>query len=139
MTRTRIACVLAGAWLAFSCAGAAAEWTAVGGSPKIYSAYADRQSVRRNGDLVRMSGLYDFLMADVSVDGQPHQSTIVLREYDCQNRRVRLLAFVDYAGHMGEGKVISAVPGPADHEPGRWEPVVPGATDEAFLKVACTD
>jgi len=116
------------------CGNATADWSLVGANRNIFSAYADKQSVRKAGDSVQMLGLYDFLIVDVSVDGQPHESTIVLREYDCRQARVRLLAFVDYAGHMGAGKVISRVGAP---EPGRWEPVVAGAIDEAFLKIAC--
>lgn len=123
--------------LALACGDAAAAWTAVGGEPKIYAAYVDAQSVRRNGDLAQVLGLYDILMADFSADGQPHQSTVTLREYDCANRRVRLLAFVDYAERMGAGRVISTPANSNMREPGRWEPVVPGATDEAFMRVAC--
>ena len=118
----------------FFCGSAAADWSLVGGNPNIYSAYADRESVHRTGDSAQMLGLYDFLMHDVAVDGQPHESTIVLREYDCQGARVRLLAYVDYAGHMGAGKVISRPEAPPA---GRWEPVVPGAIDEALWKLAC--
>jgi len=119
----------------FFCGSAAADWSLVGGNQNIFSAYADKASVRKTGDSVQMLGLYDFLMPDVAVDGQPHESTVVLREYDCRQARVRLLAFVDYAGHMGAGKVISRVGAP---EPGRWESVVPGAIDEAFWKLACS-
>jgi hypothetical protein len=117
------------------CGSATADWSLVGANQNIYSAYADRESVHRTGgESVQMLGLYDFLIQDVAVNGQPHESTIVLREYDCQLSRVRLLAFVDYAGHMGAGKVVSRVGAP---EPGRWEPVVPGAIDEALWKLAC--
>ena len=121
---------------ALFCGSAAADWSLVGGNQTIYSAYADRESVRRSGDSAQMLGLYDFLMADVAVDGQPHESTVVLREYDCRRKRVRLLAFVDYAGHMGAGKVISRAGAPA---PERWEPVLPGTIDEAFWQLACAN
>lgn len=121
---------------ALFCGSAAADWSLVGGNQTIYSAYADRESVRRSGDSAQMLGLYDFLMADVAVDGQPHESTVVLREYDCRQQRVRLLAFVDYAGHMGAGKVISRAGAPA---PERWEPVLPGTIDEAFWQLACAN
>lgn len=122
--------------LALACGGAAAEWTPAGGNPNIFTAYADRASVAATGEGVQMWGLYDFLLDDVSADGQPHASTVVLREYDCSQKRVRLLAYVDYAGRMGSGKVISP---PAARGPGRWEPVVPGAIDEAFLAIACAN
>ena len=121
---------------ALFCGSAAADWSLVGGNQTIYSAYADRESVRRSGDSAQMLGLYDFLMADVAVDGQPHESTVVLREYDCRQQRVRLLAFVDYAGHMGAGKVTSRA---GTSAPGRWEPVLPDTIDERFWKLACAN
>lgn len=123
------------AWLlALACASAAADWTPIGGDGTVFAAYADPASVKPSGDGVQMLGLYDFLMADVSADGQPHESTVVLREYDCRDRRVRLLAYVDYAGHMGAGRVISLAGG---HGSGMWETIVAGALDEFFLRVAC--
>jgi len=126
--------IVPGIALALACGGAAAEWTPVGGKQKIFSAYADKASIRKSADGVLMLGLYDFLMADVSADGQPHASTVVLREYGCGEKRVRLLAYVDYAGNMGTGRVIS----PAGAKgPGRWDPVVQGALDESFLALAC--
>ena len=121
---------------ALFCGSAAADWSLIGGNQTIYSAYADRDSVRRSGDSAQMLGLYDFLMADVAVDGQPHESTVVLREYDCRRQRVRLLAFVDYAGHMGAGKVISRAGAPVAE---RWEPVLPGTIDEVFWQLACAN
>ena len=129
MIRTVLVLVL---W--FACGSAIAEWTPVGGNPKIFAAYADKASIRRAGDSVEMLGLYDFLMPDVSADGQPQQSTVVLREYDCREKRVRLLAYVDYAGRMGAGRVISPAGAKGS---GRWEPVVAGALDEVFLAIAC--
>ncbi len=118
------------------CGNAAAEWTLLGGTPAIYSAYADKASVKRTGNIVQMFGLYDFIMADVAVDGQPHESTVVLREYDCSVPRVRLLAYVDYAGHMGEGKIVSR---PDGRPPARWDEVVAGSIDEAFTRMACSN
>lgn len=126
--------IASGFALCLACGTAAAEWTPVGGNPKIFAAYADKTSIRKAGDNVEMLGLYDFLMPDVSADGQPQQSSVVLREYDCRDKRVRLLAYVDYAGHMGAGRVISPAGVKA---PGRWEPVMAGALDEAFLAIAC--
>ena len=128
---TRAQCALL---LALICGNATAEWTSLGATGNIYSAYADKDSLRRTGQSVQMWGLYDFLIADVSIDGEPHESTVVLREYDCAEARVRLLAFVDYAGHMGAGKVVSK---PGERPPSRWDAIVPGAVDEAFWKLAC--
>ena len=118
--------------LALACSPAAADWTAVGGANEVYSAFADRESIRRAGDLVHMHGLYDFRRRDYTPDGRALFSTAVLREYDCAGRRVRLVSAVDFSGHMGEGEVVSA-----SARTGRWEEVVAGGIDEAFLRVAC--
>ena len=119
--------------LALACPPAAADWTAVGGANEIYAAFADRESIRRSGDLVRMHGLYDFRRRDFTPEGRGLFSTAVLREYDCAGRRVRLLSAIDFAGHMGEGEVVST-----SARAGRWEGVVAGGIDEEFLRVACT-
>lgn len=111
---------------------AAADWTRVGGNDTIFSAYADRESIRRAGVSVRMRGLYDFVKPDLTPEGEPFRSTTVEREYDCDARRVRLLAHIDHAGAMGGGLAVSS-----GSRTGRWEPVLPGALDESFFDLAC--
>ena len=111
---------------------AAADWTGVGRANEIYSAYADRDSIRRQGSIATMHGLYDFRRQDFTPDGRGLYSTAVLREYDCAGRRVRLLSSIDFSGRMGEGAPVST-----NQTPGRWEPVLEGGIDDAYLKVAC--
>ena len=111
---------------------ARADWTLVVASGNLYSAYADRGSVRRDGDRVTMLGLYDFGKGDRTPDGQPYLSTTVLREYNCAGYAVRILSYTDHAGRMGAGDVVSSV-----RRVGRWEAVHEGAMDEAFWKIAC--
>ncbi len=113
-----------------SCAWA--DWTPVASDNDIYSAYADRTSIHARGANVSMSGMYDFRKRDFNPEGKGLYSTVVLREYDCGGRRVRLLSAIDFSGHMGEGEAVSA-----SADPGRWEPIIEGALDEAYLKVAC--
>ena len=111
---------------------AAADWTAVGRADEIYAAYADRASIRRNGDFASMHGMYDFRRQDFTPEGLGLFSTVVLREYDCAGRRVRLLSAIDFSGHMAEGAAVATV-----DRPGRSETVVAGGVDDAFLLVAC--
>lgn len=118
--------------LALAGAPAAAEWTVVGQPNEIYSAFADKASIRRSGALVSMHGLYDFRRRDYTPDGRALFSTAVLREYDCGGRRVRLLSAIDFSGHMGEGEPVSR-----SARPGRWEDVLDGGIDEAYWRVAC--
>jgi hypothetical protein len=121
-----------GLLLASAAGAAAADWTPVGGDNDIYSAFADRASIHPRGANVSMSGMYDFRKRDFTPEGKALFSTVVLREYDCGVRRVRLLSAIDFSGHMGEGEAVST-----NAETGRWEPIVEGALDEAYWKVAC--
>ena len=118
--------------LVFWCAGAAADWTPVGAGDYIASAYADKATIRRTGPLVKMSGMYDFRRQDFTPGGKALLSTVVLREYDCGERRVRILSSIDFAGAMGTGEAVDT-----SNRVGRWEDIVAGALDEMFWTIAC--
>jgi hypothetical protein len=118
--------------LALCSGAAAADWTALGAGDNIYVPYADRGSIRALGANVSMAGLYDFRRGDLTPEGRPFLSTVVLREYDCRSRQVRLLSYIDFSGHMGAGGVVTTV-----KRTGRWEQIVAGALDEAYWQVAC--
>ena len=118
--------------LALWCAGAEADWTPVGQGDYIASAYADRDTIRRNGAMTSMSGMYDFRRQDFTPEGRGLFSTVVLREYDCAQRRVRLLSSIDFEGQMGSGSAVDT-----STRTGRWEEIVAGALDEVFWNIAC--
>lgn len=126
--RAAVACLLA-----LLSGGALADWTAVGRANEIYAAYADAATIRRTGGVVSMQGLYDFRRQDYTPDGRALYSTAVLREYDCEQRRVRLVSSVDLAGHMGKGEAVST-----SNTPRRWEAVIAGGIDDAFWQFACS-
>jgi hypothetical protein len=111
---------------------ARADWTAVAPENEVYIAYADRATIRREGAVARMQGMYDFPRGDFTPNGRHLFSTIVEREYDCGASRVRLLRYADHAGHGGEGEVVGA-----SDEPRGWEAVLEGSLDAAYLKIAC--
>ena len=117
---------------AFFSGAVAADWTAVGKPNEIFSAFADPESIRRNGDLATMHGLYDFRKQDFTPAGRGLYSTAVLREYDCRGRRVRLLSSIDFSGAMGAGNPVDT-----STDARRWEAVIPGALDDAFWHLAC--
>lgn len=112
--------------------GAAADWTPVAPDNGIYSAYADRSTIRRDGPIATMAAMYDFPRGDLTPEGTPFRSTMTEREYDCRGRRVRLIAYADHAERFGEGPVVSAAQAPR-----RWEAVVDDSVDAAFWKIAC--
>jgi hypothetical protein len=112
----------------------AADWTAVGKPNEIYAAFADKATIRRNGSLATMHGLYDFRKQDFTPEGLGLYSTAVLREYDCAGRRVRLLSAIDFSGPMGAGTPVSTSNG---DNPRRWEEVLAGGIDDEFWQTAC--
>jgi len=111
---------------------AAADWTPVAQDNGIFAAYADLSTLRVEGAVATMHGLYDFARGDLTPEGQPMYSTKVEREYDCRARRVRLLAYEDHAGRLGEGAVVGA-----SRVPRAWEAIVEGSLDADFWKLAC--
>ncbi len=110
-----------------------ADWTKISPDNGIYSAFADKASIRRNGGMVRMQGLYNFRRQDFTPEGKGLFSTVVLREYDCGKRQVRLLSAIDFSGHMGEGTAVST-----SATPRRWEAVIAGGIDELYWNAACS-
>ena len=116
------------------CGSAAADWTPLAADNGIYSAYADSSTIRKQGDIVSMHGMYDFTRGDSTPDGQGYFSTTVLREYDCRNRRVRLISHADHAEHFAAGRVVQAA-----HRPRPWQGIVDGSVDDAFWKLACRE
>jgi hypothetical protein len=111
---------------------ALAEWTPLGVENEIFTAYVDRESIRRQDGVVHMAGMYDFRKQDFTPEGQGLYSTVVLREYDCAKRLVRMLSYIDFVGHKGEGGVVSQA-----KRAGRWEAVLEGGVDDAYWRVAC--
>ena len=128
MARTTLAAAL----LAFAASAAGGDWSPVSPDNGIYAAYADRSTIRREGAVATMQGMYDFQHGDFTPSGTPFFSTIVEREYECGQRKVRLMRFEDHAQHAGEGPVVSAF-----SDPRRWEAVVEGSLDAAYWKIAC--
>ena len=118
--------------LALFSPNAYAEWTAVGTANSIYAAFADKDSIKRSGAGVTMVGLYDFRKQDRTPTGKGLYSTVVLREYDCEARRVRLVSAIDFSGPMGTGEPVDTITSVR-----RWVEVAAGGIDEAYWKVAC--
>ena len=118
--------------LASLAAPAAADWTLLGIENAIFTAYVDRDSIKRQDGTVRMAGMYDFKRQDFTPEGKGLYSTVVLREYDCPGRRVRMLSYVDFTGHKAEGGIVSQI-----QRTGRWESVLQEGVDAAYLRVAC--
>ena len=117
--------------LAIVSSSAVAGWINVGGN-EIYIAYADPATIRKSGNMVKMRNLADFKMVQPSDKGKPFMSQKMQSEYDCKEKRTRLLYFTWYSGNMSKGEIVLSGPGPSE-----WEPVTPLSVNAILWKFAC--
>jgi hypothetical protein len=94
--------------------------------------YADPDSIRRKGELVKMWSLYDF-KTEQYVRGVLLLSSKGQVEYDCAQERLRGLAVAEYSGNMGTGTVLYT-----DSSEGKWIPVAPHGVLQALWTIACS-
>lgn len=66
------------------------------------------------------------------VDGKPSFSNKFLDEHDCKNRTRLPLYFLDYAGQMGKGAVLTETEGS-----GNWVPIIPDSVSEMIHTILC--
>ncbi len=115
---------------ALSC-NAAAEWVVVNDNDE-YIAYADPDTISREGDRVRMSDLIDLKAPRPSPYGNPHASSTASSEFDCRNSRMRRLAFSLHSGQMGSGELVETLA-----ESDGWLSAAPGTLLGMLWQFAC--
>ena len=109
-----------------------AEWELVSGddSSKL-TVYVDRETIRRQGNLVKMWQLYDYKTVQ-TVAGDSLLSFQRHNEYNCAEPRSRMLAYTWFSSNMGRGRVVYKTA-----EEQQWERIKPGSIDQTLWKVAC--
>jgi hypothetical protein len=122
--------------LFLSSAPAYAEWVAVEKdylSSGLQTVYIDPDSIRREGNLVTIWQLSDFKWMQGNGRGA-HRffSTEAHKQFDCAEKRLRLLAFTEFSRRMGTG-----IPADGYVDTGIWVPVEPDSIDQALWEVAC--
>jgi hypothetical protein len=113
-----------------------AEWVDVGGKVEagltVYTVYVEPDTIRRKGDVVKLWASFDYRTIQTIVGG-PWLSSKTQREYDCVEKRVRLLGFTTFSGNMGSGEAVYS-----NSEESKWEPVAPDSLDRNLWEVACS-
>jgi hypothetical protein len=109
-----------------------AEWELVSGddSAKL-TVYVDRETIRRQGNLVKMWQLYDYKTVQ-TVAGDSLLSIQRHNEYNCTEPRTRMLAYTWFSSNMGRGRVVYKTTVEQ-----KWERIIPRSIDQALWKVAC--
>ncbi|MDE3218630.1 MAG: hypothetical protein KGO23_04555 [Nitrospirota bacterium] len=91
------------------------------------TAYVDRTTIHRKGNLVKMWALVDIETSKVASLSRKEQG-----EYDCEKGRHRLLAGSWFSGHMGQGNVDAI-----DSLEYEWNSVEPESIPQMLWRVAC--
>lgn len=124
-------------WLALilaTAAGAAsAEWVKAGSNSQ-WDAYADPSTIVRNGNLVRMTALFDYRAADrATLFTKSLFSRASQQEFDCEAVKFRDIRSSHYTQQMGGGDLVHV-----DSFPGRWQSAAPASSVAGqLLKIAC--
>jgi len=108
-----------------------AEWMSFGASESGTTVYADSATIRREGDLVKMSVLFDFKSIQTKADVS-YLSAKAQMEYDCAEQRFEGLAVTYFSGNMGNGNLLDRSSGK-----GKRLRISPGSLDHALWKLAC--
>ena len=113
-----------------------AEWVAVEKDyllPGLQTVYVDPDTISREGNLVTMWQLVDFKWMQGNPRGPTRfLSTETHKQFDCAEKRLRLLAFTAFSRHMGTG-----IPADGYVDTGNWLPVEPDSINQALWEVAC--
>jgi uncharacterized protein YfaQ (DUF2300 family) len=110
---------------------ASADWMSLGESDAGTTVYADSVTMRREGDLVKMSVLFDFKTIQSKADVS-YLSAKAQMEYDCAEQRFEGLTVLYFSDNMGNGKLLDRSSGK-----NKWLRVSPGSLDHALWKLAC--
>jgi hypothetical protein len=115
---------------------ASAEWMAVEKDylmQGLQTVYVDPDSIRREGNLVTMRQLIDFKWMQGSARGPTRfMSTETHKQFDCAEKRLRLLAFTEFSGRMATG-----IPANGYVDKGNWISVEPESINQALWEVGC--
>ena len=108
-----------------------AEWTKIGENGSL-NAYVDFGSIRKSGNKIEMLKLGDFKAVQQTKDNR-YLSTVSIDEYDCEEKKSRLLNFYWYSGNMGEGEVVYSQSNIKEE----YHSIITDTFAEIFFKAAC--
>ena len=108
------------------------RWVAVGEYVDS-TVYADPNSIRKKGDMVKIWDLQDYKRVIVS-DRLQVLSLREQLEFDCKKERVRMLFRSVFHHPMADGNELKSE---GDGTGGAWSPVSPTSIEGGLLKFAC--
>ena len=114
---------------------AQAEWVKlVSAGEGEVTVYVDPASIKREGNVVEFSALFDYATVR-TLSGAPFQSATMQEEIDCAGRQSRTLAVSSHSEPMAGGHIVSTATG--GHAP--WAPIVPRSIVAAISRFVCKE
>ena len=120
--------------LALSSGPVYAEWVGISftKSEGGYDVYANPDTIRRKGDLVKMWILYDYKTLQLAT-GLAHLSDSIQLEANCTEKLQRSFAYTWWSGNLGSGNVVFSY-----STEGNWIPIGPGTVGHTVWSFACS-
>jgi hypothetical protein len=106
-------------------------WVAIGSNDQ-YTAYASGTVVQKKDGVVEMWTLNDYKVFRRSMSGRPYMSKKYQGEYDCTNRRYRIIYATTHDEPMGRGSIRTYYT-----EPDPWMAAPKGSFEGYVLDRAC--
>jgi hypothetical protein len=110
-----------------------AEWKELG-SNAVMVVYVDLDTIRDSGEKAQIMSMLDFKKPGVNPNNKQTVNSIVgLNEYDCPAISYRPIAFKEFSGNKGTGKVVSDNNTPDS----KFEPVINESWTAGVFNVVC--
>ncbi|HEY7129028.1 MAG TPA: surface-adhesin E family protein [Nitrospira sp.] len=110
-----------------------AGWEMIGVSePYKATVYGDYATVRRRGNILTMSELFDYETIHTLAGRKMYLSHTTEREYDCPAELTRVLGVKWFSGQMGSGDMVESL-----NLISNWTVVERGSIAEALWIAAC--
>ncbi len=110
-----------------------AEWKELG-SNAVMVVYVDLETIRDSGEKAQIMSMLDFKKPGKNPNNQQTVNSIVgLNEYNCPEISYRPIAFKEFAGKKGTGKVVSDNNTPDS----KFEPVINESWTAGVFNVVC--
>lgn len=119
-------------WMAGVSSAALAEWVRVSGNEKV-TAYADPTTVRRKGNIVRVTSLFDFKNENLLTDGSPYLSVVRETEFNCKDHVQHMVGYSIYSGNMGKGRMLDK-----GTDAQEWKPVSQSGMAVSMREYSCS-
>lgn len=120
--------------LLFSYTHAFAAWKELG-SNELMIVSVDLDTVRTQGEKVQIMSMLDFKKPGVNPENRETVLSIIgLNEFDCPNVSYRPIAFKEFSGGKGSGKLVSESNAPDS----KFEPVVSETWAAGVFNTVCT-